>query len=58
MFVFLKLIGEHVIYICASDAHGTPIEINASKRGITPVQLVQEYHARHLRDFSRFEIEF
>lgn len=55
---FLKLIGADVIYICASDAHGTPIEINASKRGITPEQLVQEYHERHLRDFSRFEIQF
>jgi methionyl-tRNA synthetase len=55
---FLKLIGEHVLYICASDAHGTPIEINASKRGITPHQLVEEYHQRHLRDFSRFEIQF
>ncbi len=55
---FLKLIGAHVIYICASDAHGTPIEINASKRKITPAQLVQDYHARHVRDFSRFEIEF
>ncbi len=55
---FLKLIGANVIYICASDAHGTPIEINASKRGITPAQLVQEFHQRHLRDFSRFEIQF
>lgn len=55
---FLNLIGANVLFICASDAHGTPIEINASKRGISPVQLVQEYHARHLRDFSRFEIHF
>lgn len=55
---FLKLAGQDVIYLCASDAHGTPIEINASKRGITPRQLVDEFHARHRDDFARFEIGF
>lgn len=55
---FLKLIGRDVIYMCASDAHGTPIEINASKRGITPQELVQEYHRRHAEDFARFEVAF
>jgi len=55
---FLQLIGEDVIYMCASDAHGNPIEINASKRGITPEQLVTEFHARHEEDFARFEVGF
>lgn len=55
---FQKLIGNNVIYMCASDAHGTPIEINASKRGISPEQLVGEFHSRHREDFARFEIGF
>lgn len=55
---FLRLTGSDVIYICASDAHGTPIEINASKRGITPQELVGEFHRRHQTDFARFEISF
>jgi methionyl-tRNA synthetase len=55
---FLRLLGEDVIYMCASDAHGTPIEINAAKRGITPSQLVEEFHGRHREDFSRFEVGF
>jgi methionyl-tRNA synthetase len=55
---FLRLIGEDVIYICASDAHGTPIEINAAKRGMTPQQLVSEFHQRHRDDFARFEVAF
>jgi len=55
---FLRLIGKDVIYMCASDAHGTPIEINASKRGITPQELVQEFHRRHAEDFARFEVGF
>ena len=55
---FLRLIGEDVLYVCASDAHGTPIEINASKRGISPQALVDEFHTRHQEDFARFEVEF
>lgn len=55
---FLRLIGEDVIYMCASDAHGTPIEINATKRGISPKQLVNEFHERHREDFDGFEISF
>ena len=55
---FLRLIGQDVIYICASDAHGTPIEINASKRGVTPQELVSEFHRRHRDDFEKFEVDF
>ena len=55
---FLRLIGRDVIYICASDAHGTPIEINAAKRGMSPQELVSEFHTRHREDFSRYEISF
>lgn len=55
---FLRLIGENVVYVCASDAHGAPIEINAAKKGMTPQELVGEYHRRHQMDFGRFEISF
>ena len=55
---FLRLVREEVIYMCASDAHGTPIEINASKKGITPQELVDEFHRRHQEDFARFEVGF
>ncbi|MDQ7782729.1 MAG: methionine--tRNA ligase [Desulfomonilaceae bacterium] len=55
---FLRLTGRDVIYMCASDAHGTPIEINAAKRGITPQELVETFHQRHEDDFSRFEVGF
>ena len=55
---FLKLIEQDVRYMCASDAHGTPIEINAAKKGITPQELVAEFHDRHRKDFARFEIGF
>jgi methionyl-tRNA synthetase len=55
---FLKLTGMSVIYVCASDSHGTPIEINAAKKGISPHELVEHFHHRHLEDFRKFEIQF
>ncbi|MBW2306187.1 MAG: methionine--tRNA ligase [Deltaproteobacteria bacterium] len=55
---FLKLIGENAIYLCASDTHGTPIEVNARKLGITPEELVEMYHREHFQDFRDFEIMF
>jgi methionyl-tRNA synthetase len=55
---FLKSIGEDAIYICASDTHGTPIEINARKLGITPEEMVAGYNKAHLEDFENFQIKF
>jgi methionyl-tRNA synthetase len=55
---FLRLLGRDVIYMCGSDTHGTPIEINAAKRGISPRALVDQFHQRHAEDFFRFEVSF
>jgi len=55
---FLKLIGEKAIYCCADDTHGTPIEINASKQGITPEELIAKYHKEHQQDFAAYLINF
>jgi methionyl-tRNA synthetase len=53
---FRKLIGDEVVYVCASDAHGTPIEMNAAKRKISPQELVESFHKQHKEDLDRFEI--
>lgn len=55
---FLKLIGERAIYICASDMHGTPIEVNAQKAGKSPEKFVEEYWHEHQEDFKNFLIHF
>ncbi|MBI4149909.1 methionine--tRNA ligase [Candidatus Woesearchaeota archaeon] len=55
---FLKLAGKEVIYCCADDTHGTPIEINAMKEGIAPEQLIDRYHREHQQDFSDFLVAF
>ncbi|RMF07194.1 methionine--tRNA ligase, partial [Candidatus Woesearchaeota archaeon] len=55
---FLKLIGKNAIYCCADDTHGAPIEINASKQGISPEELIAKYYKEHTEDFSKFLIKF
>ena len=55
---FLKLIGKEAIYICADDAHGTAIEINAKKENTTPEKFIAHWLKEHQEDFKNFHIEF
>ncbi len=55
---FLKMIGKEALYICASDMHGTPIEINAQKAGMPPEKFVEKYWREHQEDFKSFLIQF
>jgi len=55
---FQKLRGHDCIYVCASDAHGTPIMLKARELGITPEQLTEGYSKEFVDDFRDFGIEF
>ena len=55
---FLRLIGEDVIYICADDTHGAPIEIKASEMKKSPEDLIAEVYKEHTEDFKEFMISF
>ena len=55
---FQKLRGHNCIYVCASDAHGTPIMLKARELGITPEQLTEGYSKEFIDDFNDFGIEF
>ena len=55
---FQQLRGHDCLYICANDAHGTPIMLSADRQGITPEQLIARIHAEHQRDYAGFEICF
>src|SRR5699024_8191652 len=55
---YQKLRGENCIYVCADDAHGTPIMLKAQADGITPEQLVEQVGTEHKRDFADFLIDF
>ena len=55
---FQKLQGTDCLYVCASDAHGTPIMLRAEKIGVDPEELADQYTQEHHRDFKDFLINF
>jgi methionyl-tRNA synthetase len=55
---FLRLIGKDVVYCCADDAHGAPIEIKASELDIKPEELIDKFYKEHKEDFDNFHIKF
>ncbi len=55
---FLKSMNIDVIYCCADDTHGTPIELNAAQLGIPPEKLIEKYHKEHSEDFKKFSVNF
>ena len=54
---FQKLRGNDCLFVCASDAHGTPIMLTAEKEGITPEELVARVAESNRRDYANFHIE-
>ena len=55
---FQRLRGHECIYVCADDAHGTPIMLRAQAEGITPEALIERMHKEHLQDFTDFGVAF
>jgi methionyl-tRNA synthetase len=55
---FQKMRGHECYYVCADDAHGTPIMLHAEKLGISPEELIETVSAEHQADFADFNIGF
>ncbi|NND45400.1 MAG: methionine--tRNA ligase, partial [Xanthomonadales bacterium] len=55
---FQRLRGHECHFVCAVDAHGTPVMLSAREEGIAPEELVQRIAAEQARDFADCEIEF
>lgn len=55
---FQRMRGHQVYFICADDAHGTPIMLNADKLGISPEELIARSKAEHIADFAGFNISY
>jgi methionyl-tRNA synthetase len=53
---FLRSCGKDVVYFCADDTHGTPIELNAAKQGLKPEEFVARFYEQHKKDFEDFGI--
>ncbi len=55
---FQKMRGHDCVYVCADDAHGTPIMLRAQQDGITPEALIARVAEEHQADFAAFLIGF
>jgi len=55
---FLKMQGHQCTYVCADDAHGTPIMLRAQNEGITPEELIAATDKEHRADFADFNVDF
>jgi methionyl-tRNA synthetase len=55
---FQKMRGHRVSYVCASDAHGTPIMIKAREEGIAPEALIERVSAEQQVDLEAFGVAF
>ena len=55
---FQKMQGNECHYVCADDAHGTPIMLRAQSEGIEPEALIANVAKEHQADFKDFSIGF
>jgi len=55
---YQKMRGHECIYVCADDAHGTPIMLRAQAEGVTPQVLIDRMKSEHEQDFADFAVEF
>jgi methionyl-tRNA synthetase len=55
---YYRLKGSDVLMVSGSDTHGTPIEVEAIKQGITPKELTDRNHAKVSELFRRWDASF
>jgi methionyl-tRNA synthetase len=55
---FQRMRGHECIYVCADDAHGTPIMLKARAEGIEPEALIERIGHEHRADFDGFHVAF
>ncbi len=53
-----RMAGIKAIYVCADDAHGTPIMLAAEKAGMTPEAFIDGIRRGHEADFAAFGVAF
>ena len=53
---FQRLLGNECIYVCADDAHGTPIMLKAEELDITPENLIEDIYKEHKSTFEDYRI--
>ncbi len=55
---FSRLKGGDVLWVSGSDCHGTPITIEADKRGVKPIDIVNEYDPKFRELIKSYAISY
>jgi len=55
---YQRAVGNDVLMVSGSDAHGTPITVRAESEGVTPQEIVDRYHPQFLGYWRDLGISF
>ncbi|KOY63895.1 methionine--tRNA ligase [Photorhabdus heterorhabditis] len=55
---FQRMRGKEVHFICADDAHGTPVMLKAQQMGIAPEEMIAAVNQEHHQDFTGFSVSY
>lgn len=55
---FQRMRGHETYFVCADDAHGTPIMLKSQELGITPEEMIATVREEHMADFADFHISY
>ncbi|EYU15743.1 methionine--tRNA ligase [Photorhabdus aegyptia] len=55
---FQRMRGKEVHFICADDAHGTPIMLKAQQMGTAPEEMIATVNQEHHQDFTGFSVSY
>ena len=53
-----RMAGGETHFVCADDAHGTPIMLAAEKAGQSPEEFIRAIQVSHEKDFADFGVAF
>ena len=55
---FQRMRGHETYFVCADDAHGTPIMLKSQELGVTPEEMIAAVREEHMADFAGFHISY
>lgn len=55
---YLRLRGREVVFVSGSDEHGTPIELEARRKGVEPRELTDQVHEYDVKMWREYRISF
>jgi methionyl-tRNA synthetase len=53
-----RLLGDDVLMVSGSDAHGTPITVRADAEGVPPREIFERYHRTFLETYQQIGLTF